>query len=238
MPQPQQDKSSPPKPPKSPHALRLSAWRRLWAIIAGPIWQVLKYVLAALYFILDETGRHVKRLATRFKPLRWYFGLIRLVRYQLTRHGLRSKTQLVRTAAPFATLPFILVPGLALIPLKLFLVAYILTKPLLGVAGIIAAKFFSAIFVKNTWDILRPVARRNTWLAWLDDYWQRLEGWAKGLMRDLKHRITDTPAFRLLAKRARVLRNWLKSNTRYFARRARLTAGNLISRLTQRKNAP
>jgi hypothetical protein len=238
MPQPQQDKSSPPKAQEKAQALRPSAFRRLWSISAGPIWQILKYVLAALYFILDETGRHVKRLAIRFKPLRWYFGLIRLVRYHLTRHGLRSQTQFVRTATPFATLPFILVPGLALIPLKLLLVAYILTKPLLGVAGIIAAKFFSAIFVKNTWDILRPVARRNPWIAWLDDYWQRLEGWAKNLMRDLKHRITQTHAFRLMANRARALKNWLKFNTRHFTRRARLIAGSLIARLTQRGNAP
>ena len=227
MPQPPEDNRPPQTAPRQWQLLL----GRAWAISAGPIWNVLKYVLAALYFLFDETGQHVKRLAARFKPLRWYFGLIKLVRLQLTRRGLRSKTPLIRDATPFATLPFILVPGLALIPLKLFLVAYMLSKPLLGIAGIVAAKFFSAIFVKNTWDILRPVARRNNWLAWADDHWQWIEHWAKTLMSDLKSCITSLPGYQLIAAQARQLARWVKPQAITLARRARIIARDLIARL-------
>ena len=208
---------------------RLSALA--WTVTVGPVWTVLKYTLAGLYFLLDETGAHVKRLAQYLKPLQLYFRLIKLARLQLARQGLRSKNAAIRLATPFATLPFILVPGLALIPLKLFLVAYMLTKPLLALSGIVAAKFFSAVFVKNTWDILRPVARRNAWIAWADDYWQWMEMWAKGLMRDLKARITALPGYRLIATTAKLLSRWIRALVRTIAYSGRKFILRLIATL-------
>lgn len=179
------------------------------------------YVLAALYFLLDEALASVRRLARYLAPLAWYFNAVKTMRNALRRHGMRHPSGWVRQATPFATLPFIIVPGLLLIPAKLYFAALLVTRPLYAGGGLVAAKFVSAIFVKGTWDILRPLARMSAVLAWFDDRWLALERWAKLTLREFKTWLRSSAAYRWLAESARSLRLRLALVLRPLLARAR-----------------
>ena len=100
------------------------------------------YVLAALYFLLDEALASVRRLARYLAPLAWYFNAVKTMRNALRRHGMRHPSGWVRQATPFATLPFIIVPGLLLIPAKLYFAALLVTRPLYAGGGLVAGGVF------------------------------------------------------------------------------------------------
>jgi len=174
------------------HALsseRLKAplvWR-----VATAAFEALKLLAALIYFVFDELGIVVKWLRLRFRPLDLYFDAIKRLAYVLRVRGLGSPDAGVRAATPYLTLPFVLIPISLLLPAKVYFLHLIAKSPLYAIPALLLAKLFSAIFVKQTWDILRPIGRRNPRIRAVDDRWQRLEQWAKrqlhGVVDRLKH---------------------------------------------------
>ena len=180
--------------------------RRLLAALVG----TLKLAAALVYFVLDEATAAVGWLRRRFTPLAWYFNAVKRLAIALRRQGLGSPSPAVRAAVPFAALPFVLVPMGLLFPAKLYFLKFLVTAPLYALGGLLAAKLLSAVFVKNTWDILRRVGRRNALIARVDDQWQRLEAWAKATARAFAATLRASLAYRILRERAWRLRRLLQ----------------------------
>ena len=140
--------------------------------------ELLKLILVFVYIILDEFGGIVRWIKKFLIPLQWYFALVQKIADGIAK-GLNSQTPMIRKITPLVTLPFLILPISIVLPAKLMLVKMIATHPIYVIPAFITVKFFGAVFVKETWKIMRPIGRHNSLIAKADDRWQQLENWAK-----------------------------------------------------------
>ncbi len=159
------------------------------------IFDFIKVLLALIVLIFDELGGFVRWLRQYVKPLEWYFVLIqRLANFLMT--CLKSPNLFVRTIAPYLALPFLILPMSVIIPAKILLLRMIAVQPLAAIPAFLVVKLFGAIFIKETWNILRPVGRHSRVIAVVDNQWLRLESWTRRTLQDFTRKIKATKVFR------------------------------------------
>jgi hypothetical protein len=170
------------------------------------VWNSVKLVLALIYLLFDELGGFVRWLKERLPLLAWYFAAVQKLADTLEANGLQSPNAAVRRLTPYLTLPFLLLPVSIILPAKVLVLGAILHAQALAIPAFIILKFFGAVFVKQTWTILRPVGRRSNLIASIDDRWLALEQWARRTVRDFANAVRQTEAYQAILALVRSLR--------------------------------